>query len=228
MTRIYALRIMIIGAGDIGMPIIHYLSERGHILAVIEMDEKQCKQIANHSDAAIFQGSGTDIEIWKNIEADKVDILMALTNNDETNIGACEIAKKRYGIPSVIARARQPENKPKLKEAGADIIICPAEETRRTFLNAFEGFTVETLCDYTSENFKVIMVAVPPNGSIIGKSMKEADLSENCKITSVLHNGAFEFPSESFVFKGGDRILLTGSTDSVEKTVEKLRNVEIV
>ena len=219
---------MIVGAGDVGMLIIHYLSERGHILTVIEMDEKQCKHIANHSDAAIFQGNGTDPEIWKNIEADKMDVLMALTNNDDANIGACQIAKKRFGIPSVIARARQPENKPKLKEAGADIIICPAEETRRTFLNAFEGFTAETLCEYTGENFKVIMAAVPPNGSIIGKSIKETDLSENCKITSIIHNGTFEFPSESLVFKGGDRVLLMGLTDSVEKAVEKLRNVEII
>jgi trk system potassium uptake protein TrkA len=218
---------MIIGAGDLGMPIIHYLSERGHQLTVIEMDENRCKEIANHSDAAIFQGSGADPEIWKNIEADKMDTLLALTNDDEINIKACEVAKKRLGIPLVIARVRQPENKAKSKEAGADVTICPAEETRRLFLNALENLTAETLCEYTAENFKVIMVTIPPDGSIIGKSVDQVGISGNCKITSVLRNGTFVFPTESFVFKGGDKVLLLGSFELVEKAAEKLRNIEI-
>jgi trk system potassium uptake protein TrkA len=218
---------MIIGAGDLGMPIIHYLSERGHRLTVIEMDEKRCKEIADHSDAAIFQGSGTDPEVWKNIDADKMDTLLALTNDDEINIKACEVAKKRFGIPLVIARVRQPENKAKSKEAGADVAICPAEETRRLFLNALENLTAETLCEYTAENFKVIMVTIPPDGSIVGKSVDQVGISDNCKITSVLRNGTFVFPTESFVFKGGDKVLLLGSFELVEKAAEKLRNIEI-
>jgi trk system potassium uptake protein TrkA len=218
---------MIIGAGDLGMPIIHYLSERGHRLTVIEMDEKGCKEIADHSDAAIFQGIGTDPEIWKNIEADKMDTLLALTNDDEINIKACEVAKKRFGIPLVIARVRQPENKAKSKEAGADVAICPAEETRRLFLNALENLTAETLCEYTAENFKVIMVTIPPDGSIVGKSVDQVGSSDNCKITNVLRNGTFVFPTESFVLKGGDKVLLLGSFELVEKAAEKLRTIEI-
>jgi trk system potassium uptake protein TrkA len=218
---------MIIGAGDIGMPLIHYLSERGHILAVIETSEKRCKYIANHADAAIFQGNGADPEIWKNVEAEKMDVLFAVTNKDDVNIKACEIAKKRFGIPTVIARAHQPENKTKLKDAGADVTICPAEETRRMFLNAFEGFTAETLCESVAEKFKVVIVTIPPNGSFIGKGAEQLDLSDNCKVTSVIRNGSFEFPSPSFVFKGGDRALLVGSIEPVEKAAEKLRTVEI-
>ena len=218
---------MIIGAGDIGMPIIHDLSERDHILTVIDMDDKRCKEIANHSDATIFQGNGTDLEIWKNIEADKIDALLTLTNDDEANIRVCEIAKKRFGIPLVIARVRQPENKAKSNEAGADVAICPAEETRRLFLNALEGLKAETLCEYTTENFRVTMVTVPPDGGIIGKAVDQLDIPDNCKVVSVLRNGTFVFPTESFVFKGEDRILLLGSSELVGKASEKLRNVEI-
>jgi trk system potassium uptake protein TrkA len=209
------------------MPLIRYLSEQGHILAVIEASEKQCKRVANIADAAIFQGNGADAEIWKNIEADKMDVLFALTNKDDVNIKACEIAKKLFGIPTVIARAHQPENKTKLREAGADIAICPSEETRRMFLNAFEGFAVATLCEYVTEKFKVVIVTIPPNGSVIGKNVEQVDFTDDCKVTSVIRNGSFEFPSESFVFKGGDRALIIGSLEAVEKAAEKLRTVEI-
>jgi trk system potassium uptake protein TrkA len=218
---------MIIGAGDIGMPIVHYLSERGHILTVIEKDETRCKHIADHADAAIFKGNGDDEEIWRNVEADKMDALMALTNDDETNMAACRIAKKSFGIPFVIARAHQPEYVEKMKEAGADFALCPSLETRRLFLNAIESRTAETLYEMQKADFKLVLATIPQNGSIIGKTLDQINLSEKCEIPAVFRNGTFVFPAESFMFKGGDKALVLGSSENVEKIVEKLRNVEI-
>ena len=218
---------MIVGAGDIGMTIIHYLSERGHLLTVIEKDEKRCKHIVDHADAAIFQGSGDEKEIWKNLEADRMDALMALTSNDKTNIAVCEMAKRDFGIPFVVARAHQPESLDLMKEAGADIAICPSIETRRLFLNAIESRIVETLYEQATIGFKLVIVTLPQNGTVIGKTRNQLDESEKLRIASVFRNGTFVFPSESFVFKGGDRVLLLGSSDSVEKAAEKLREAEI-
>jgi trk system potassium uptake protein len=222
-----SLRIMIVGAGDIGLPLIHYLSERGHLLTVIEKDEAACKHIVDHADAAIFQGSGGEKEIWKNLEADKMDALMALTNNDETNIAVCEIAKRDFGIPFVIARAHQPESIDLMKAAGADIAICPSIETRRLFLNAIESRTVETLYEKANVGFKIVSVIIPQNGVVIGKNRDKLDEPEKLMIASIFRNTAFVFPSESFVFKGGDRVLLLGESETVEKTAEKLREAEI-
>ncbi len=216
------MRIIVIGAGEIGMPIIHYLSEMGNILSVIEKDEKRCKHIADHADAAIFKGSATNTRIWRSIEADKADALFVLTNNDENNMSACSIAKKQYGIPFIIARAHQPENIEKLKEAGADIVICPSLETQRLFLNALKGQYTETLFEKDKENFKLVMVNVPSNGSVIGKSLAELNNLNHGKIPAVFHNGGFEFPDSSFIFKAGDRVLVMGSLEAVNKATKKL------
>lgn len=221
------LRIMIVGAGDIGLPLIHYLSERGHLLTVIEKDEAACKHIVDHADAAIFQGSGEEKEIWKNLEADKMDALMALTSNDETNIAVCEIAKRDFGIPFVIARAHQPESIDLMKTAGADIAICPSIETRRLFLNAIESRTIETLYEKANVGFKIVSVIIPQNGVVIGKNRIRFDEPEKLRIASIFRNGAFVFPAESFIFKGGDRVLLLGESETVEKAAEKLREAEI-
>ncbi len=221
------LRIMIVGAGDVGMPLIRYLSERGHLLTVIESDEKKCKEIADHSDAAIFIGSGADLEIWKRVEADKIDVLFALTNEDEINMKVCRIAKSQFGIPFVIARARQPENIEKAKQAGANVAICPAQETRRLFLNALESFTAETLYEHADANFKIIRVTIPSSGSIIGKTIDQLGISEECRIIGIFRNGALTYPTRSFLLKGGDRVLISGTAEFVGKIVEKLRQVEI-
>lgn len=218
---------MVIGAGDIGMPTIHYLSQRGHILTVIERDEKKCKKIAEHSDAAIFNDSGADPEIWKTIEADKMDALFALTNDDEINTRVCQIAKRQFGIPFVIARAHQPESIEKIKEAGADVVICPSQETRRLFINALESLTAETLYEHTTADFKIVRVTIPPNGSIIGKTTDQLGIPEECRIIGIFRDGELVYPTKYFVFKGRDRVLLSGPLESVERIVEKLRIVEL-
>lgn len=221
------MRVIVIGAGDIGLPIVKYLSERGNILTVIEKDEKKCKKIANNADAAIYCGDATNFEIWKTAEVEKSDVLFALTNKDEANIKVSEIAKKQFGIPFVIARARQPEYVERMKEAGADVVICPSMATRRLFLNALESRSAVTLFEHATSDFKTILVTVPANGTAIGKTVHELELGENGRVAAVFRNDSFDLPTESFMFKGEDRALLVGRAEHVEKVAEKLRNVEV-
>ncbi len=221
------MRAIIIGAGDIGMPIIHYLAKRGDVLSVFEKDEEHCKNVSNNADAAIFCASGDVLELWKTAEAEKADLLMALTNDDEVNAEVSRIAKRDFGIPFVIARAHQPENIEKIKKAGADIAICPSQETVRVFMNALESRAVETLYENQSIKFKIAIVTIPFNGTAIGKNLDQVGNSAKREVANVLRNGSFLFPDESFVFKSGDKAVVTGSVDNVEKIVEKLRNVEI-
>jgi trk system potassium uptake protein TrkA len=218
---------MVIGTGDIGMPIVHYLSEIGNIVTVIEKDEKRCKHIADHADAAIFRGSGTNLRIWKSAEADKADALFALTNKDDVNARVCEIAKKQFGIPFVVARAHQPESIDSIRAAGADVVICPSLETKRLFLNALESRSVETLYEKDSISYKLAVVTVPPNGTVIGKTVEQLDLPENVRIATVFRNSSYEFPTPNFMLKGGDRVLLMGSKEETVKSAEKLRQVEV-
>lgn len=218
---------MIIGAGDIGFPLIDYFSEKGHLITVIERDEERCKNIADNADAAIFKGNGDDQELWKNLEADKMDALMTLTNDDKTNFAVCRIAKENYGIPLVIARVNQPQNLSGMKGAGADIAICPSIETRPLFLNAIENENVETLYERAESGFKLVMVAIPQNGQVVGKTIEMINHSGKVQVASVLRNGTYIFPSESLIFRGNDKVLLLGSSMDVGKAAEKFGRVEI-
>lgn len=218
---------MVIGAGDFGMPLIDYLSEKGHLITVIEKDERRCKNIADNADAAIFRGDGDDQDMWKNLEAERMDALMVLTNDDETNLASCRIAKKNYGIPFIVARVNQPENLSTMKEAGADIAICPSIETRSLFLNAIENPTIATLFEQVESSFKLVMVMIPQNGQVIGQTIEAINNLEKVKVASVLRNGTFIFPSDSLILKSNDKVLLLGSSLDVEKAAEKFGRMEI-
>ena len=221
------MRILIIGAGDVGLPIIQYLSGKEHRITVIEFDEAKCKRVSEKADAAIFQGSGSDPEAWKTIEAESMDAMMALTNDDAVNMGAIKIAKEQYGIPFVIARARQPESVPEMRRMGADAAICPSQETRRLFLNALEGMTTVTLHQNQSADFKSVMVTIPINGSVIGKTLEQLALGEGCSVVAVIREEKHIHPSSPFVFMGNDKVMILGSIEHVDKASSKLREIEL-
>jgi Trk K+ transport system NAD-binding subunit len=94
-------------------------------------------------------------------------------------------------------------------------------------LNALERLTAETLYENSTSKFKIVMATIPLNGSIIGKNVNELDLPGDCKLSSILRNGTVLFPQKSFVFKGGDKVLLLGVRNSVEKITEKLKAIEV-
>jgi len=83
------------------------------------------------------------------------------------------------------------------------------------------------LYEHPTTNFRIVKVTIPPNGSVIGKTTDQLGFSENCRIISIFHSGVLLFPPKSFIFKGGDKVMLSGSEETVERIVEKLRKVEI-
>jgi len=153
--------------------------------------------------------------------------MFILTNDDKINIQVCQIAKSHFGIPFIIARAHQPENIETIKKAGANVVICPSQETYRLFLNALEILNSEILYENRTENFKILKLIVPPNGSIIGKTVDYLGIPEDCRIIGVFRSGQLIYPTKSFIFKGGDKILISGPLNYIEEIAEKIRYIEV-
>src|SRR5438034_8291243 len=130
------MRVLIIGAGRIGMHLIRYISMSDDSqLTVIEKKLERCREVSNVSDATILNEDGSKPDILKKAEASQTDLLLVATSDDRANISATRHAKKEFGVPRIISVANSPKNKERLTEAGADIVICPDELAFRDFEN---------------------------------------------------------------------------------------------
>jgi len=99
------MNIVIIGAGGIGRHIASVLSKEEHNVILIDPDPKKLEKASWQIDVATRQGSGIDWQLMDDLLDLSPDFLIALTNNDETNLVACAIAK-HLGYPRTIARVR--------------------------------------------------------------------------------------------------------------------------
>jgi trk system potassium uptake protein len=100
-----SMNIVIIGAGDIGLHLATIFSQANYGIVLIDTDPQKLEKAARDLDVACRLGSGTDWELLADLMEFTPDILIALTNDDETNLVACTLAKN-LGYPQTIARVR--------------------------------------------------------------------------------------------------------------------------
>lgn len=99
------LNVVIAGAGEVGHHIASVLSSQNHNIILIDIDGKKLEQAATVMDLAFREGSATDWQLLDDLLEFSPDFFLGMTNNDETNLIACSIAKQ-LGYPRTIARVR--------------------------------------------------------------------------------------------------------------------------
>lgn len=97
------LNVVIVGAGEVGRHIASVLSKQNNNIILIDIDGRKLEQAAADIDVAFREGSGTDWQLLDDLLEFSPNFFLAMTNDDETNLVACSIAKQ-LGYPRTIAR----------------------------------------------------------------------------------------------------------------------------
>ena len=221
------MRVLIIGAGRIGMHLIRYISmSDDNQLTVIEKKPERRREVSNVSDATILNEDGSKPDILKKAEASQTDLLLVATSDDRANITATRHAKKEFGVPRIISVANSPKNKQRLTEAGADIVVCPVELALRDLENLLAQDRSTTLIYRPELDLRVAETTIPLNATLIGKKIHEIKMPDKCRVALVCRDNTYVFPEPELELKSGDRVLLLGDAPSVARTVELLRSDE--
>jgi len=126
-----AENILILGLGGVGAYLAKRLVHEGYAVTSIEPDSNLIRYTDNHLDARLIQGSAMSMDCWREANAENIDVLIAVTDNDAVNMLAAMIAD-RFGILRKIARVRSTDLAAKDSVLSAadlkiDLIIHPEE-----------------------------------------------------------------------------------------------------
>lgn len=117
--------IIIVGCGRFGSSLATILSEQNKNVSVIDIDESTFRKLSSSYGGFSIEGDGTDVDLLSLAGAKNADILIASTNNDDTNIMIALIAKQAFQIKNVIARIYDASKQ--AAYSNMDIMsICPA------------------------------------------------------------------------------------------------------
>lgn len=116
------MHIIIIGCGRVGAQLARILSTEGHNIVIIDKNASSFKRLGPDFNGISITGVGFDPEILKRAGIERADAFAAVTNGDNSNIMASQIAKKIYNVKRVITRIYDPLRADIYKKFGLDTI----------------------------------------------------------------------------------------------------------
>ena len=171
------MHILVIGAGAIGFQLSKQLSQDGHDITQIDTDPSRVKRVSEQLDIIVAEGNGTSLQDLRGIGIEQVDLVAAMTTNDEVNLLACRMAKK-LGVQSAIARVRNPEfTAPDFifspQELGVDQFIHPEKETADAIVRLIRQSSATDLVEFAEGKLVLLGMRLDHQSSLLHAPLTE-------------------------------------------------------
>lgn len=209
------MNIILVGAGKIGYTLAQNLTQEGHDVTVIDRDEEQIAQVNANLDVMSICGS-VDIELLRLAGAENADLLIAVTNSDESNILCCMVAKK-LGVPHTIARVRQEEHYQEVillrEELGLSMTINPEYMAASEISRVLRFPSAAKVEAFAKGQAELVEFKLAENNPLCGLELKNfhAKFGRGTLICSVHREDEVHIPGGDFVLRAGDSVSVVGS-----------------
>ncbi len=207
------MKIVIIGGGKLGYYLARNMIDMDYIVKVIEKNKSKCIKIANDLDAEVICGDGTEIEVLANANVGRADCFIAVTGRDQDNLVSCQLAKKKFMVHQVIARANNPRNLEALRKLGIDNAVSSTEIITKLIEQEIESVGVHLLASLKGKA-SICTITVPKHSKVVGMSLKDINFPKSSLIVSLLRNDDIIIPQGDTTICRGDEVIAVCKTDS--------------
>jgi trk system potassium uptake protein TrkA len=217
------VRIIIIGAGEVGYNIADILSKEGNDVVIIDKNEEQLRMVSENLDVQAILGSGSSPHILKEAGLDRSDMIVAVTDSDEINMIACMLAATQSKVPLKIARIRSPElngNHELFDKNHLNIDLCinPEREAVKNAVNLMEFPGASEIIDFAGGRIRLVGFNVDGDCIVIGKKLsKIRELSGGRKvlIVSITRGDKLIVPTGNSVIQENDYLFAVAESTEV-------------
>ncbi|OPY52177.1 MAG: hypothetical protein A4E49_01938 [Methanosaeta sp. PtaU1.Bin112] len=211
-------KVMIVGGGMVGFYLAKRLEKMGVDVKLIEQNAERCSEIADKlSDTMILNGDGSDLALLREEEAGKMDVVFAVTGQDDKNL-LCSLLVKQLGAKKILSRVNRSVYIKLFEMVGVDRAVSPGQVTADAVLQrVIGGEEVITLSD---ERMELVDFIARPGAKIVGKIVSK-ELPRDSLVGLVIRDGTPLVPADDFKAAAGDRIFVMSMPTVVSK-VKKL------
>ncbi|MCH7651143.1 MAG: Trk system potassium transporter TrkA [Nitrospinae bacterium] len=215
-------KIIIYGASQIAVHLARELNEFISDVSIIEPSLEKANEAADTlEDTVILHGSGTDPDLFNDINMKDADLFLALSNNDEMNILSALLAKK-HGAKRAAVITNDPDYLPILDSIGIDVTINPRLITVSEILKHLRKGQVVNLYKLIEGEAEVLEIIISAESAAAGRLINQLHMPEHSIIGAVLRvDGEMVVPGGSTEILEGDTVIVVTLPDCIGK-IEKI------
>lgn len=212
--------IIVVGGGKVGYNLVKMLLSEGHEVLLIEKDPVKILALTNEFGEAVTQGNGSRVNVLRDGGANRANVVVAVTGQDEDNLVICQVAKKVFGCRRTIARVSNPRNEEIFHSFGVDATVS---STRLIDSLIEEQVAEDMVIPLVSlgGDVEVVEVEISSSSPVSNKKIREIGVSDDAIFVSIIREEKIIRPNEETELRAGDRVIAV-----VKKEKEQsLRNI---
>jgi trk system potassium uptake protein TrkA len=194
--------IIIIGCGRVGSQLALMLAQEKYDIVVIDKDPNAFKSLGPSFNGVKIQGYGSDAEVLQRAHIERCDALAAVTDQDNANIMACEVASKLYKVPRVVARVFNPGSISTFEELGLEYVFGTNVVAQTIMDKIVEGHG-----RHLSVRGDVEVIEFIAGPKIENKRLIDIQIPNEFRICLVTRQGKSFIPWRETVLRDGDTLI---------------------
>ncbi|MFC6835173.1 Trk system potassium transporter TrkA [Halomarina ordinaria] len=210
------MRVIVIGAGEVGSSIADNLSG-SHEVVVIDIDTERAESLTYELDVLSLAGDGTDIDVLEEAGVESADIVIASTDDDETNVVACGTAKA-VSDAFTIARVKRPKYLRTWQRSeqafNVDFMICTDLLTANAIVGVIGFPTAQDVDMFASGAVQMTEFKIPGDSPVANQTVAEADCFEELTFAAIIREDDIVIPTGQTRIEPGDEVVVIGNPES--------------
>ncbi|MDA1278449.1 MAG: TrkA family potassium uptake protein [Chloroflexi bacterium] len=215
--------LVIVGGGKVGAPLASSLINEGHEVFVLDRDPDKVSALQRELGMIATVGDATSVRALRDAGAARAGAIIAVTDADEDNLAACQLAKYNFDVPRTIAVAHSPENAQLFDLVGIDLVVSATDLVLSNLATALPAHPLIRLMPLADRSQELVAVKLPTAGAMIGRKLSEITLPYGTTVVLVVSaDGRAKIPDGNVVIQGEDEIVALSPTNSTAELWEVL------
>ena len=218
--------VLIVGGGNIGYKLAKALDNKYYHTRILENRQKRCEFLSERLDRPIvLMGDSTDQDILREENIQDMDMVMAVTGDEETNILTCLLAKS-LGAKSTVTRVNNFGYMPLIEPIGIDYLVCPRLSAINSLLHYIRRGRVISSVSIKGEEAEALEAIAHEDSPIVGKAIKDLGFPRGCLVLCFQRGDEVVIPRGDTVIRPKDQLIIISTRQNIPK-VEKVLTTKV-
>lgn len=228
------MKIIILGAGQVGSSVAESLVSEANDITMVDIDSKRLALLQERLDLRTVVGNASHPSVLENAGAHDADMILAVTERDETNLVACKLAASLFNTPTKIARIRSTEylEHPDIfstENFCVDFAISPEQILTEYIEKLIEFPEALQVLDFASGKVSLVAVRALQGGSLVGQQLQELHKhvpNVDSRVAAIFRKDRPIIPEGDTVIEVEDEVFFIAATEDIRTVMRELRKMD--
>jgi trk system potassium uptake protein TrkA len=229
------MKIIILGAGQVGGTLAEHLANEQNDITVVDTDSDKLRALQDQLDIGTIAGSASHPNTLYKAGAEDADMLIAVTNSDEINMMACQVAHTLFKTPTKISRVRSPnylayqEQLFSREHIPVDVIIGPEQLVTQNIERLIANPGALQVLDFAEGRVQLVAVRAYHGGPIVGQELQEIRQhmpKVDTRVAAIFRQDRAIIPQGDTVVAVDDEVFFIAAKNNIRAVMSELRKVD--